>query len=156
MAALTARDSAIKEQNLRSYSNAADFLQEGIQLLQRMGKLGEIRKDLEEDLISLLPYRILDLLSRDLNDQESHLKGLNMLESLIIKRGGLEGNNRSEHRNYLNQQEFEAFFQQIKPYLTVQEQIDLFLELHKRGSLEAGFLAFLSLTAIGFSRKKPE
>ncbi len=156
LAALTARDSAIQEQQLRSYSNAADFLQEGIQLLQRMGKLGEIRKDLEEDLASLLPYRILDLLSRDLNDQESHKKGLNMLENLIIKRGGLEGNNKSEYGNYLNQQEFEAFFQQIKPYLTVQEQIDLFLELQKRGSLEAGFLAFLSLTAIGFSRRKPE
>ncbi len=156
LAALTARDSAIQEQQLRSYSNASDFLHEGIQLLQRMGKLGEIRKDLEEDLASLLPYRILDLLSRDLNDQESHKKGLNMLENLIVKRGGLEGNNKSEYGNYLNQKEFEAFFQQIKPYLTVQEQIDLFLELQKRGSLEAGFLAFLSLTAIGFSRRKPE
>ncbi len=156
LAALSARDSAIQEQQLRSYSNAADFLQEGIKLLQRMGKLGEIRKELEEDLISLLPYRILDLLSRDLNDQESHKKGLSMLENLIIKRGGLEGNNKSEYVNYLNQQEFEAFFQQIKPYLTVQEQIDLFIELQKRGSLEAGFLAFLSLTAIGFSRRKPE
>ncbi len=156
LAALTARDSAFQEQQLRSYSNAADYLQEGIQLLQRMGKLGEIRKNLEEDLVSLLPYRILDLLSRDLNDQESHKKGLNMLENLIIKRGGLEGNNKSEYGNYLNQQEFEVFFQQIKPYLTVQEQIDLFLELQKRGSLEAGFLAFLSLTAIGFSRRKPE
>ncbi len=156
LAALTARDSAIQEQQLRSYSNAADFLQEGIQLLQRMGKLGEIRKELEEDLVALLPYRILDLLSRDLNDQESHKKGLSMLENLIIKRGGLEGNNKSEYKDYLNQQEFEAFFQQIKPFLTVQEQIDLFLELQKRGSLEAGFLAFLSLTAIGFSRRKPE
>ena len=156
LAALTARDSAIQEQQFRSYSNAADFLQDGIQLLQRMGKLGELRKDLEEDLVSLLPYRILDLLSRDLSDQESHKKGLNMLENLIIKRGGLEGNNKSEYGDYLNQQEFEAFFQQIKPYLTVQEQIDLFLELQKRGSLEAGFLAFLSLSAIGFSRRKPE
>ena len=156
LAALTARDSAIQAQELRSYSNAADFLQEGIQLLQRMGKLGERRKDLEEDLIALLPYRILDLLSRDLNDQESHLKGLNMLENLIIKRGGLEGKNKSEYSNYLNQQEFEVFFQQIKPFLTVQEQIDLFLELQKNGSLEAGFLAFLALTAIGFSRRKPE
>jgi len=156
LASLTARDSAIQEHQLRSYSNAADFLNEGIQLLQRMGKLGEIRKELEEDLVALLPYRILDLLSRDLNDQESHKKGLNMLENLIIKRGGLEGNNKSEYGNYLNQKEFEAFFQQIKPYLTVQEQIDLFLELQKRGSLEAGFLAFLSLTAIGFSRRKPE
>jgi len=156
LAALTARDSAIQEQQLRSYSNAADFLQEGIKLLQRMGKLGEIRKELEEDLTSLLPYRILDLLSRDLNELESHKKGLRMLENLIIKRGGLEGINKSEYGNYLNQQEFEAFFQQIRPYLTVQEQIDLFLELQKRGSLEAGFLAFLSLTAIGFSRRKPE
>ena len=118
--------------------------------------LEKLRKELEEDLVSLLPYRILDLLSRDLNDQESHKKGLSMLENLIIKRGGLEGNNKSEYGDYLNQQEFEAFFQQIKPYLTVQEQIDLFLELQKRGSLEAGFLAFLSLTAIGFSRRKPE
>ncbi len=156
LAALTARDSAIQEQQLRSYSNAADFLHEGIQLLQRMGKLGDLRKELEEDLAALLPYRILDLLSRDLNDQESHKRGLSMLENLIIKRGGLEGNNKSEYKDYLNQQEFEAFFQQIKPFLTVQEQIDLFLELQKRGSLEAGFLAFLSLTAIGFSRRKPE
>jgi len=156
LAALTARDSAIQEQQLRSYTNAADFLHEGIQLLQRMGKLGEIRKDLEEDLASLLPYRILDLISRDLSDPESHEKGLRLLENLIIKRGGLEGNNKSEYGDYLNQKEFEAFFQQIKPYLTVQEQIDLFLELQKRGSLEAGFLAFISLTAIGFSRRKPE
>ncbi len=156
LSALTARDSAIQEQQVRSYSNAADFLHEGIQLLQRMGKLSELRKDLEEDLAALLPYRILDLLSRDLYDQQSHEKGLSMLENLIIKRGGLEGNNKSEYSDYLNQQEFEAFFQQIKPYLTVQEQIDLFLELQKRGSLEAGFLAFVSLTAIGFSRRKPE
>ena len=156
LAALTARDAAIKEQEQRCYSNAADFLQEGIQLLQRMGKLGELRKNLEEDLVSLLPYRILDLLSRDLNEYESHKKGLNMLENLIIKRGGLEGKNKSEYSNYLNQQEFETFFQQIKPFLTVQEQIDLFLELQRRGSIEAGFLAFISLTAIGFARRKPE
>ncbi len=155
LAALTSRDSAIQEQDQRSYSNAADFLQEGIQLLQRMGKLEELRKTLEEDLMSLLPYRILDLLSRDLNEYELHKKGLSMLENLIIKRGGLEGKNKSEYNNYLNQQEFESFFQQIKPFLTVQDQIDLFLELQKRGSSEAGFLAFLSLTAIGFARRKP-
>ncbi len=156
LAALTSRDAAIQEQEQRSYSKAADFLQDGIQLLQRMGKLGELRKNLEEDLVSLLPYRILDLLSRDLKDSESHKKGLSMLENLIIKRGGLEGKNKSEYSNFLNQQEFESFFQQIKPFLTVQEQIDLFLELQKKGSSEAGFLAFLSLTAIGFARRKPE
>ena len=110
LAALTSRDAAIQEQDQRSYSNAADFLQEGIQLLQRMGKLGDLRKTLEEDLVSLLPYRILDLLSRDLNEYEAHKKGLSMLENLIIKRGGLEGKNKSEYNDYLNQQEFESFF----------------------------------------------
>ena len=156
LAALSARDAAIQEQEKRSFSNAADLLMEAIQLLQRMGKLGDLRKNLEEDLGVLLPYRILDLLSRDLKEHESHKKGLTMLENLIIKRGGLEGKNKSEYSSYLNQQEFETFFQQIKPFLTVQEQIDLFLELQKRGSIEAGFLAFLSLTAIGFARRKPE
>ena len=122
---------AIQEQQLRSYSNAADFLHEGIQLLQRMGKLVERRKELEEDLVSLLPYRILDLLSRDLNDQESHKKGLSMLENLIIKRGGLEGNNKSEYKDYLNQQEFEAFFQQIKPFLKCKNRLIYFLNYKK-------------------------
>ena len=156
LAALTARDAAIQEQDQRCYSNAADFLQEGIQILQRMGKLIDQRKNLEEDLLSLLPYRILDLLSRDLSEYELHKKGLTMLENFIIKRGGLEGKNKSENISFLNQQEFETFFQQIKPFITVQEQIDLFLRLQKRGSVEAGFLAFLSLTAIGFVRRKPE
>ena len=156
LAGLTSRDAAIKEQQQRRYSNAAEYLQEGIQILQRMGKLGDLRNSLEEDLIALLPFRILDLVSRDLSDYDSHKKGLNMLENLIIKRGGIEGNNKSEFNKFLNQDQFEVFFQQIKPYLTVQEQIDLFLELYKRGSVEAGFLAFLSLTAIGFVRRKPE
>ena len=75
-----------------------------------MGKLGELRKNLEEDLVSLLPYRILDLLSRDLNENESHKKGLSMLENLIIKRGGLEGKNKSEYNNYLNHKNLNLFF----------------------------------------------
>jgi len=156
LAALTSRDAAIQEQDQRCYANAADFLQEGIQILQRMGKLSDLRNNLEEDLASLLPYRILDFLSRDLNDYESHKKGITLLQNLIIKRGGLEGKNKSEYINYLNQNEFEVFFEQIKPFLTVQEQIDLFTDLYKRGSLEAGFELFIAITAMGFSQKKPE
>ncbi len=156
LSALTSRDAAIQEQEKRCYSNAAEFLQEGIHILQRMGKLTELRKNLEDDLSALLPYRILDYLSRDLSDIESHKKGLSMLENLIHKRGGLEGKNKIQDPESLNQFEFEAFFQQIKPFLTIQEQIDLFLNLHKKGSTEAGFLCFLSLTALGFVNRKPE
>ena len=156
LAALSSRDAAIKEQDQRCYSNAADFLQEGIQILQRMGKMGELRKNLEDDLSALLPYRILDLLSRDLIDVETHKKGLSMLLSFINKRGGLEGKNNSENEQILDQKSFEVFFQQVKSFLTVNEQIDLFLNLQKKGSTEAGFLAFLALTAEGYANKKPE
>ena len=156
LAALSSRDAAIKEQDQRCYSNAADFLQEGIQILQRMGKMGELRKNLEHDLSALLPYRILDLLSRDLIDVETHKKGLSMLVNFINKRGGLEGKNNSENEQILDQKSFEVFFQQVKSFLTVNEQIDLFLNLQKKGSTEAGFLAFLALTAEGYANKKPE
>ena len=156
LAALTARDAAIKEQEQRCYANAADFLQEGIQILQRMGKMGELRKSLEDDFSALLPYRILDFLSRDLNDIESHKKGIKMLFNYVNKRGGLEGTNKSQKENILDQKNFEVFFQQVKSFLTVQDQIDLFLNLQKRGSVEAGFLAFLALTAYGYSKKRPE
>jgi len=156
LAALSSRDAAIKEQDQRCYSNAADFLQEGIQILQRMGKMGELRKNLEDDLSALLPYRILDLLSRDLIDVETHKKGISMLLNYINKRGGLEGKYNSENEQILDQKSFELFFQQVKSFLTVNEQIDLFLNLQKRGSAEAGLLAFLALTAEGYAKKKPE
>ncbi len=156
LAALTSRDAAIKEEDQRCYSNAADFLQEGIQILQRMGKMSDLRKNLEDDLSALLPYRILDLLSRDLMDIETHKKGVSMLFNYINKRGGLEGKNNSENDQILDQKTFEVFFQQVKSYLTVNEQIDLFQNLYKKGSAEAGFLAFLALTAEGFAKKKPE
>ena len=84
MAALTARDSAIQEEQIRSYSNAADFYKRAYNFFKEWESLETEEKNLK-DLIALLPYRILDLLSRDLNDQESHKKGLSMLENLIIK-----------------------------------------------------------------------
>tara|TARA_Y100001978_G_scaffold116238_1_gene103670 strand:+ start:21 stop:2135 length:2115 start_codon:yes stop_codon:yes gene_type:complete len=156
LAALTARDAANNEQDQRCYVNASDFLQEGIHILQRMGKLNDLRKNLEEYLNSLLPFKILDLLSRDLSDKESHKRGVNMLENLIFKRGGLEGKNKSEYDKFLNQNEFEVFFQQIKPFLTAQEQVELFQHLYRRGSADSGYLAFLAVTAIGFHQRKPE
>ena len=56
----------------------------------------------------------------------------------------------------LDQSEFELFFKQIRKFLTVQEQIDLFVRWKQAGSLDAGFLSVISLTAAGFSWRKPE
>ena len=156
IAALSCRAAAFQEQNDRHFETAAQLLGEGLQLLQRMGKLPEHREILEKDLKTLLPYRILDLVSRDIGDQMSHQEGLRLFDDLVVKRGGLEGRNGSNNVGDLKQSDFEIFFHQIRKFLTVQEQSDLYLRWHKIGSLDASFLRVLSLVADGFSRRKPE
>ncbi len=155
IAALSCRDASIEEQACRRYASGADLLQEGIQLLQRMGKLLEERKTLESDLEILLPYRILDLLSRE-EEAKSHQEGLILLEDFVNKRGGLEGKRNSEKIAGLTQNDFELFFLQIRKFLTAKEQSKIYVNWYRRGSEDAGFLAAFSLIASGFSYRKPE
>ena len=157
LAALSCRDAALQEQQERHYASSSELLEEGIQLLQRMGKLTEQRQNLETELEALLPYRILDLLSRDLSDQKSHQDGINLLDAFVLRRGGLEGKKKASNSSIeLKQTDFELFFQQIRTFLTVQEQIDLFSHWFKNGSSDAGFLFAIALVASGFYRRKPE
>ena len=156
MAALACRDAALDEQEQRRYESAAQLLIDGIQLQQRMGKLPDQQRLLEDALQSLTPFRILDLLSRDLGDQESHQRGLTLLDELVVARGGLEASVDGDVPGSLSQADFESFFHQIRRFLTVQEQIDLFSRWFEGGADDAGFLTVLALTAAGFSRRKPE
>ena len=157
LAALACRDAALEEQEQRRYESAAQLLMDGIQLQQRMGKLPDQQHWLEEALQALTPFRILDLLSRDLGDQDSHQRGLTLLDELVVARGGLEAvTDEGDHPGSLSQADFESFFHQIRRFLTVQEQIDLFGRWFEGGTDDAGFLTVLALTAAGFSRRKPE
>ena len=157
LAALACRDAAVEEQEQRRYESAAQLLIDGIQLQQRMGKLPDQQRQLEDALQELTPFRILDLLSRDLGDQDSHQRGLTLLDELVVARGGLEAANAdADQPGSLSQEDFESFFHQIRRFLTVQEQIDLFSRWFEGGAADAGFLTVLALTAAGFSRRKPE
>ena len=157
LAALACRDAALEEQEQRRYESAAQLLIDGIQLQQRMGKLPDQQRRLENDLQGLTPFRILDLLSRDLGDQASHQQGLTLLDELVVARGGLEAADVDDDQpGSLSQEDFESFFHQIRHFLTVQEQIDLFSRWFEAGAADAGFLTVLALTAAGFSRRKPE
>ena len=161
LAALAVRDAADQDQEQRRYESAANLLQEGMQLLQRMGKLPEQRQVLETDLSRLRPFRILDLLSRDLAEQSARHEGLTMLESFISDRGGLEGSaleglETADLPAGMDQGAFELFFQQIRRFLTVQEQVDLYGRLQDAGSADASFLVVMALAAAGFSQRKPE
>jgi hypothetical protein len=154
LAALASQAAAEQDQEQRRYQSAAGLLGQGVQLLQRVGKLPDQRRALEQRLEQLKPYRILDLLSRDLSEQKARREGLDLLEQLVNDRGGLEGLDQAEIG--LSQGEFELFFQQIRRFLTVQEQIDLFERWQGLGSSDAAFLAVMALSAAGFSRRKPE
>ena len=157
LAALACSDAAVEEQDQRRYESAAQLLIDGIELQQRMGKLPDQQRQLEDALQRLTPFRILDLLSRDLGDQDSHQRGLTLLDELVVARGGLEATDADgDQPGSLSQEDFESFFHQIRRFLTVQEQIDLFSRWFEAGAADAGFLTVLALTAAGFSRRKPE
>ena len=152
LAGLACLDSAEEFQQQRRYEAAASTLQQGLELLQRMGQLPELRERMSADLDRLAPYRVLDLLSRDPMAREERSQGLALLEQLVQRRGGLEG----EDDPAFGKQEFQAFFKQIRAFLTVQEQVDLFSRWGDGGSAAADFLATTALTASGFAQRKPE
>jgi len=152
LAGLAALAAAEEFQQQRHYEAAAAILQQGLQLLQRMGQLPELRERLQQRLDRLVPYRVLDLLHRDLGSSSERQEGLVLLEQLVQRRGGLEGNEDPD----FPAEEFQAFFKQIRDYLTVQEQVDLFSRWGDSGSEVADYLASLALTASGFAQRKPE
>ncbi|CAK6693743.1 IMS domain-containing protein [Synechococcus sp. CBW1107] len=152
LAGIACQAAATDYRNQRRYEASARTLQQGLQLLQRMGQLPEQRRQLEHQLKTLLPYRVLDLISRDLSALSARQEGIGLLEQLVQQRGGLEGDLDSD----FPQAEFQPFFKQIRQFLTVQEQVDLFSRWGDAGSATADFLASFALTAAGFMQRKPE
>jgi len=152
LAGLAAGAAAAELRDQRHYERAAGVLQQALQLLQRMGQWPDLREDLHRDLERLTPYRVLDLLSRDLAATQERSLGLSLLEQLVQRRGGLEGQG-DPHFPF---SQFQAFFKQIRSYLTVQEQVDLFSRWAENGSQAADFLATTALAASGFAQRKPE
>lgn len=134
----------------RHYETAAEILERRINS-QTVG-MGEKEKitQMISELKNLLPFRVLDTLSRD-NDDRAHLKGIGLLKCLVKERGGIE----ADSVVHMNKNEFHAFFKQIRSYLNVQEQVELFEEWSKDGSKAAVFLTCIALTAQGFAQRKP-
>lgn len=149
MAALAA---SAEYQQQRRFERAAQMLQQGQQLLQRTGQRPDLRERLHGELERLTPYRVLDLLNRDLGAVEERREGLALLEQLVERRGGLEGANDPS----FPPEEFRTFFKQIRSLLTVQEQVDLFSRWGDAGSDAADFLASTALAASGFAQRKPD
>ncbi|MDM7953688.1 MAG: ARC6/PARC6 family protein [Cyanobium sp. CZS 25K] len=152
LAGLACLAAARELEEQRRFEAAARTLQQGLQLLQTLGRQPDLRETMHGQLERLTPYRVLDLLSRDLVADAERREGLELLEQLVQRRGGLEG----DADPHFPSQDFQPFFHQIRAFLTVQEQVDLFSRWAASGSDAADFLATIALTASGFAQRKPE
>ena len=152
LAGLACQQAAEESRSRRHFEAAARMLQLGLQLLQRMGQLPDLRQRLAHDLDGLTPFLVLDLLSRELMAADKRQEGLALLEQLVQRRGGLEG----DLDPAFSSADFQVFFKQIRSFLTVQEQVDLFSRWADAGSEAADFLCSIALAASGFAQRKPE
>lgn len=135
----------------RHYEYCVRILEKGLDLIKDQIYHEDIEQKIRKELEDIVPFRILDLLSRDMDEPIRDL-GIRQLNDFVMRRGGLDG----ESDLCMRDDEFKAFFRQIRYFLTVQEQIDLYQSWCKTGSDSACFLLGISLVASGFARRKPE
>ena len=136
------------------YEQAAKLGQGGQDLLLAESLFPSVRSEIEADLYRLRPYRILELVASQGDQQWSRQKGLQVLREMLADRGGIDGTGNDE--SGLSIDDFLRFIQQLRGYLTAAEQQDLFEAEARRPSAVASYLAVYALLGSGFAHQKPE
>jgi len=134
------------------YEAAAEAVARGKEILVNWDLFPELRQEMTSELNKLSPYRIFELLSQRDSDGKAVLKGITLLQDMFIQRGGIDGEIPDE--SGLNVDEFLHFVQQIREYLTAQEQEELFAKEAQRSSV-ATYLAACAGIARGFAYLEP-
>lgn len=135
------------------YENAALSLETGQEILLKEGLFASLRGEIALDIFKLRPYRILELLSLpDINETERKT-GLQLLKAMLNERGGMEGS--GDDQSGLSVDDFLRFIQQLRSYMTAEEQQNLFEIEAIRPSAVATFLAVYALLARGFNQRNP-
>ncbi|KAM3115302.1 IMS domain-containing protein [Phormidesmis sp. 146-33] len=135
------------------YENAAEALETGQELLLREGLFASVRGEIQADLFKLRPYRILELLALPDEQSPDRHRGLRLLQDMLRERGGIDGTGNDQ--SGLSIDDFLRFIQQLRGYLTAEEQQTLFEEEARRPSAVATYLAVYALMARGFARQQP-
>ncbi len=136
------------------HETAAEALETGEELLVREGLFAGIRSEIQSDLLRLRPYRVLELLA--LPDQQypsDRKKGLSLLQDMLRERDGIDG--AGDDQSGLSMDDFLRFVQQLRGYLSAEEQQVLFEEEARRPSAVATYLAIYALIARGFAEHQP-
>jgi ARC6-like, IMS domain/DnaJ domain len=135
------------------YENAAEALETGQELLLREGVFVAVRGEIQADLLRLRPYRILELLALPIGNADERQRGIQLLRTMLQERGGIDGTGNDQ--SGLTIDDFLRFIQQLRGYLTAEEQQSLFEEEARRPSAVATYLAVYALLALGFTKQQP-
>jgi curved DNA-binding protein CbpA len=135
------------------FEAAGDSLQKGLTLLQKEQRFAEVQTEIKGDLYKLRPYRILELLNDPETDSPARAEGLALLQAMLDDRDGIDGN--QDDQSGLSVNDFLRFIQQLREYMTVEEQQMLFEREAARPSAVASYLAVYALIARGVSEGKP-
>ncbi len=133
------------------FESAGTSLQTGLDLLEREQRFPSVQAEIRGDLFKLRPYRILEAL--DDEEPEQRQRGLVLLQAMLDDRDGIDGN--QDDQSGLSVNDFLRFVQQLREYLTVEEQQTLFEREAARPSAVASYLAVYSLIARGVSEGTP-
>ncbi|MDG2990019.1 IMS domain-containing protein [Candidatus Synechococcus calcipolaris G9] len=137
----------------KHYEQAAYSLESGLGVLRPSSFFPELQQQFQSELDRLRPYRILELLSLPLTEEDSRERGLMLLKDMLGDRGGIDG--RHDDRSGLEVEDFLKFIQQLRAYLTAAEQQELFERESRRPSAVASYLAVYALIARGFAESQP-
>jgi curved DNA-binding protein CbpA len=135
------------------YELAAESLEAGQDLLLREGLFAGVRGEIRNDLYKLRPYRVLELVSLPLERSTERRKGLQVLRDMLQERGGVEGGDNDQ--SGLGIDDFLRFVQQLRDFLTAEEQQALFEAESRRPSAVATYLAIYALMARSFAEHQP-
>ena len=142
------------EEGQREYwEEAATVAHQGLEKLKQSQLFPQLQDELINALNKLRPYRILALVSLDLTDSQERQRGIELLEQMIQDRHGIDG--KVTDKAELGIDDFLRFIQQIRLYLTAQEQQTLFEAEAKRPSITGIYLTAYVLLARGFAEKRP-
>ncbi len=136
------------------YENAAESLETGQALLLKEGLFTGVRGEIKADLYKLRPYRVLELLALPLNHTRDRRKGIQVLRDMLQERGGIDGS--GDDLSGLGIDDFLRFIQQLREYLTAEEQQILFEAEARRPSSVATYLAVYAFVGRGFTECQPE
>ena len=150
MAALAARRASQQMWTQRLYDQSAQILERVIQVLARHTCQARRKAMLEDDMYKVVPFQVLDLLSQESCTATERQRGLRNLKALIDHRGGLDGDD--DERSPIV---FQDFFKQVRPSLTIDEQLEIFEGYSSQGGSTATFLLAYTRTAAGFQRRQP-